>query len=304
MNKFKSKKLKDLNLGVIGNGFVGSSVSSGFRHYCNSIKVFDKDPKKSCNSIEEVLDSDITFVCVPTPMSQSGECDLRAINEVFSLAEKNKANCTFVIKSTIPIGTTDTLAENYKQLFIFHSPEFLTARSAQIDFISPSRNIIGWSSVGDCTSYASECHARLHILKDCLKERFPGVPCLTMKSDESEMVKYVANCFFASKVSFFNEMHMLSSQLELDWENIMEGVLSDGRIGISHYQVPGHDGDFGFGGSCFPKDINSLISIMKNNNIDPLMLKAAWQRNLSVRKNADWEYNSSAVSNPKNRKLE
>ena len=120
-----------------------------------------------------------------------------------------------------------------------------------------------------------------------------------MKSDESEMVKYIANCFFATKVSFFNEMYLLCGKLNLDWDKMMMGVLSDGRIGTSHFQVPGHDGDMGFGGTCFPKDINSLISIMQDNGIDPVILQAAWDRNLSVRKNRDWEYEVAAVSKPK-----
>lgn len=122
---------------------------------------------------------------------------------------------------------------------------------------------------------------------------------MIMGSDESEMVKYIANCFFATKVSFFNEMYLLCEKLNLNWKKMMEGVLSDGRIGTSHFQVPGHDGDMGFGGTCFPKDINSLISIMKDNDIDPVILRAAWDRNLSVRKNRDWEYEKAAVSKPK-----
>ena len=82
----------------------------------------------------------------------------------------------------------------------------------------------------------------------------------------------------------------------LDWQKIVEGVMSDGRIGISHYQVPGHDGNFGFGGTCFPKDINALIKSFEKAGADPLVLKAAWERNLLVRNEKDWESSKSAVS--------
>ena len=117
-----------------------------------------------------------------------------------------------------------------------------------------------------------------------------------MKSKESEFVKYFANSFFATKVSFFNEMFLLSDKLNLSWDKIVGGVMSDGRIGISHYQVPGHDGDFGFGGTCFPKDINAFIETFENEGIDPVLLKAVWNRNLSIRKNKDWEKSKSAVT--------
>jgi len=298
------KMAKDLSIGVIGNGFVGSSVSHGFRHYCKELKVFDKDPTRSTHNFDDVLKCDFVFICVPTPMSNSGAADLSLINQVFEKAEFKKSKASFVIKSTVPIGTTDDLSNRYTSLNIFHSPEFLTARSAKIDFICPARNIIGYPSKGDCNNRASDCYERLNILKDFFESRFPGVPCMIMKSKESEFVKYIANCFFATKVSFFNEMFLLSKKLELDWQNLIEGVMSDGRIGISHFQVPGHDGDMGFGGTCFPKDINSLISIMKDNDLDPLILQAAWDRNLHVRKNKDWEYEAAAVSKPKNKKLD
>ena len=164
----------------------------------------------------------------------------------------------------------------------------MTARSAAIDFITPSRNIVGGEEVNGTLT-----------IKKLYEERFPGVPCHVMKSKESEFVKYFANCFFATKVSFFNEMFLLSDKLNLSWDKILGGVMSDGRIGISHYQVPGHDNDFGFGGTCFPKDINAFIETFEKFDIDPVILKAAWNRNLSVRKNKDWEKSKSAVTDSK-----
>ena len=89
---------------------------------------------------------------------------------------------------------------------------------------------------------------------------------------------------------------MLVDKLGLSWDTILGGVMSDGRIGISHYQVPGHDGDLGFGGTCFPKDINAFIKTFKENDIEPYVLQSAWNRNLTVRKNRDWEKSKSAVS--------
>jgi UDPglucose 6-dehydrogenase len=112
----------------------------------------------------------------------------------------------------------------------------------------------------------------------------------------AEQVKYTANCFFAVKIMFFNEMRLLSDSLQTDWDCVLKGVLSDGRIGISHVQVPGHDGDMGFGGKCFPKDINALIGVCEENGVDPMVLKAAWEQNKALRQNWDWAKIEGAVS--------
>ena len=283
------------SIGVIGNGFVGSAIVEGFKHYTDT-KVYDKDPNRSAHPLHEVLEQDFVFVCVPTPMlkHENGKCDLRIIENVFNEISESKSKSIFVIKSTVPIGTTSKLQLDFPQFTILHSPEFLTARTANIDFITPSRTIVG---------YPKEFYSNLHYAPSetskLFEERFPGSNCMIMNSEESETVKYAANCFFATKVSFFNEIKLLSDKLNCDFNKIMDGVLTDGRIGVSHYQVPGHDGKAGFGGTCFPKDINSLINIMKDNNISPNVLKGAWQTNIQVRPEKDWENFSSAVSDSK-----
>ena len=105
-----------MNLGIIGRGFVGNAIFQGLNHYYN-LKVYDVDPKKSTHSFKEVINSDLVFLSVPTPMHKdTGECDLSYIESVFDKVvqteERNEA-CTFVIKSTVPVGTTDSLNEKY-----------------------------------------------------------------------------------------------------------------------------------------------------------------------------------------------
>lgn len=278
-----------MNVGIIGRGFVGNAIFQGLNHYYD-MKVYDVDPKKSTHEFNEVINCDVVFLSVPTPMHKdTGECDLSYIKSVFDKVKDiqgRNESCTFVIKSTVPVGTTETLNEKYNQkIKIVHSPEFLTARTAITDFICPSRHIIG--------GHASKGTDKL---KEIYESRFPGVPCYVMTSKESEFIKYFANCFFATKVSYFNEMSIFAKAHNLDWENVIKGVMSDGRIGISHYQVPGHDGNPGFGGTCFPKDINALIKSFESVGAEPLLLKAAWERNLSVRNEKDWESSKSAVS--------
>ena len=98
---------------------------------------------------------------------------------------------------------------------------------------------------------------------------------------------------------FFNEIALLCEMLDVNWDAVLQGIISDGRIGQSHHQVPGHDGDWGFGGTCFPKDINALIHTMEKHGLDPLVLKSVWEENKIYRNNWDWAENSSAVMSEK-----
>ena len=106
--------------------------------------------------------------------------------------------------------------------------------------------------------------------------------------ESAEMVKYMTNSFLATKVSFMNEMKALCDACDARWEDALEGFLRDGRVGHSHTQVPGPDGKFGFGGSCFPKDIQALINFSKDLNINLNTVEGAWSTNLKVRPEQDW----------------
>jgi UDPglucose 6-dehydrogenase len=274
------------SIGVIGAGFVGSAIVRGFNQFYD-VKIYDIDPKRRTHTLLETMQSDFVFVCLPTPMlsAEGGACDLSAYYNFFDEISNIKTNAIIIIKSTVPIGTTKSFANKLPYLKIVHSPEFLTARTACLDFICPARNIIG-----------GEDPEAVKAVAQLYRDRFPGVACYTMSSVESEFVKYFNNCFLATKVLFFNEMKLLSDKLQLDWDHLLEGVLSDGRIAKTHYQVPGHDGQLGVGGTCFPKDINSLINLFQEQGLDPKILQAVWEQNKAIREDWDWARNQSAVS--------
>ena len=103
------------------------------------------------------------------------------------------------------------------------------------------------------------------------------------------MIKYMSNCFFATKISFMNEMYQIAEKSDVDWEQAISGFVTDGRIGHSHLNVPGPDGKLGFGGVCFPKDIQAMIHYAESVCVDPNVLKGAWKTNLKVRPEKDWE---------------
>ena len=278
-------------IGVVGNGFVGGAIVNGFTTY-RDLFIYDKNIKKRVNTLEETLDAQYVFVCLPTPMTlaEGGEADLSIMYDFFSTISYRKDQ-VFIIKSTVPVGTTEKISRLYGLPNIVHYPEFLTARTANSAFICSTRNILG--GVDGQNKYTSQ-------VRELLEDRFPSTPIYEVHSNESELIKYSANCFFATKIMFFNELHLLANKIDnIEWENIISGMMSDGRIAQSHMQVPGHDGEYGFGGVCFPKDINALISTMENHGINPLILKSVWEQNKKVRGDWDWSNNESSVSERK-----
>lgn len=267
-------------IGIIGNGFVGSAIVHGFILHSDDILIYDNDPRKSTHSFEEVVDkSDIIFVCVPTPMFESGECDTSIIEKTIKDMTINKSisQKVIVIKSTVVPGTVEKLAQRYPDLNFVFNPEFLTERKARLDFINASRIVLGSNKQDAIDKVAS-----------LYRIRFPHTHIIKTDFGTAQLIKYMANCFFATKVSFMNEMFQFCEAIGGDWNTAVEGFITDGRIGNSHIDVPGHDGDFGYGGKCFPKDINAMIKKSEDLGIDPKMLKASWEKNKEVRKKLDW----------------
>ncbi len=275
-------------IGIIGNGYVGSSVIFGFSLHAD-ILVYDKIKEKSINSLEEVLEkSEFIFVAVPTPMNlKTNKFDSSILDNVFrdiNNFSDRKKDQIYIIKSTVIPGTVEKLQNQYKDLRIVFSPEFLTERSANLDFINATRIIFGGSDKDT-----------LEVEK-MFKVRFPYAKFIRTDTTTAQFIKYMANCFFAVKVSFMNEMKQGADKLNVNWQDAMNGFISDGRIGNSHLDVPGHDGFHGFGGKCFPKDINALIGVYSELDIDPKIMKAAWEKNLEVREKHDWLEIEGAVS--------
>jgi UDPglucose 6-dehydrogenase len=176
----------------------------------------------------------------------------------------------------------------YPNLKIVFNPEFLTERSAHLDFINAPRIVVGGEE-----SLAKK-------LEDFYRIRFPYKNIIITDSISAEFSKYMCNCFFATKISFMNEMKQACLAVDADWYRINQVFSTDGRIGNSHLEVPGHDGSHGFGGKCFPKDINAFINYFLQIGIKPTMLQAAWEKNLEVREEHDWHSIEGAVTKEKN----
>ena len=282
-------------IGIVGRGFVGSAVEFGFSPQtgCDVDKmyIYDKDKSRSLHSLEDlVLYSDFIFLSVPTPSNEDGSINLSYVEDALQRISEITAEIEqeispvptdldniVLIRSTVTPGTTKSLQQKYQNLRLVFNPEFLTEANSIEDFKNQNRIIIGGPRPATTK------------VKRVFAKAFPKVPIIKTGSTTAEMVKYFLNSFLATKVSFANEMYQICNGLGIDYDKVIEYAIYDERLGRSHLNVPGPDGDFGYGGHCFPKDVNALIKIAQDLSIEPHMLKATNEKNNKVRKNRDWE---------------
>lgn len=263
------------SVGILGCGFVGGAVLNGFKYYTD-VKVYDKF-KIGLDPLSEVLQQDVLFVCVPTPQGDDGSCDTEIVRSVFQDLHYRAEWAVYgytkpvIIKSTIPPGFADELEKEFPSLEVIHSPEFLTERIAGLDFATQTRVILGRD--GGTTQLVR------NLFEGCL----PGIQVLECSWKAAALVKYGVNCFFATKISFMNELSQICESLGVDHDEVLSLMRNDGRIARHHMDVPGHDGKPGFGGACFPKDTKALASIARSAGVKPTVLEAVLEKNDEVR---------------------
>ena len=265
-----------MNIGIIGQGFVGNAIYQRFKNYYN-VLTFDLDESKCNSSKNEIYECNIIFLCLPTPMNKDGSCHVDIVEqEIMSLNIWAK-DSILVIKSTVPPGTTAKWNSRFKNINIVFNPEFLTEINAVEDFNNTTRIVLG----GPRESTT--------LLKRVFRKVFSEAHIIKTGSTHAEMVKYVTNTFLATKVAYANEIYQICEGLKLDYDKVIEYSTFDKRLGKSHWQVPGPDGDFGYGGHCLPKDLSSLLFIADALDTNATLLNAVQDSNIEVRKNRDWE---------------
>ena len=266
-------------IGVVGQGYVGTAIKLGFQdHY--DVLTYDKfDLGKSTHSkISDIVEeTEVIFVCVPTPMRKDGTCYTGIVEEVIREINETANDHIVVIKSTVPPGTTDKFNHEFSNVTVIFNPEFLTEENFLDDFKNQNRIILGGSRKGT------------NKLRQIYSKVFPKATIVKTGDKHAEMVKYFTNTFLATKVSFANEMYSICEQIGIDYDKVVEYATYDERLGKSHWAVPGPDGDFGFGGHCFPKDLNALISVADKFDLDVDVLRSVLNTNDKVRKDRDWE---------------
>jgi UDPglucose 6-dehydrogenase len=318
-----------MSIAVIGQGFVGGSLTTVFSERGFDVYAYDKSgnyakgslPSRGdiaagypCSIKELILDSEgggtpgfsnVYFVCLPTPMLEDGSADLSIVESVLEELASIPGERIAVVKSTVPPGTTEAWNEKFSPigLHVIFNPEFLTEANALDDMRNQNRIILGGP------------RPWINEVKHIFQTAFPKVTIIKTSSTTAEMVKYVTNCMLAVKVSFANEIAQICEALDadglsIDYDKVVEYAKFDQRIGTTHWSVPGpvptHDNRYvrGFGGHCFPKDINALMSVARQHGVDPKVMQAAWDKNLEVRSpnDRDWEHQiGRAVSKKRQR---
>lgn len=253
-------------IGIIGIGFVGGAVKKYFESKGIRPLVYDKH--KKLGSPEEINNADIIFVCVSTPFVPKKGFDLSCIKAAIKILISPKI---VVIKSTVVPGTTDDFQKKFSRHQIMFNPEFLKEVSADKDFVHPDRQIIG-------ATKKSQKSAK-QVLKLLPRAPFEKI----MPAKEAEMVKCMANAFLALKVVYANQFYDLCKKMGLNYEDVRIAVGEDKRINHSHLDIS-HGGYRGFGGSCFPKDVNAIIQLADKLKVDFSLLKTMRQINLKLLK--------------------
>jgi UDPglucose 6-dehydrogenase len=237
-----------MKIGIIGAGFVGSAVAHA--HLSCKDEVIINDPKhpKSVD-LENFTDCDAIFVCVPSPSMDDGRCDTSILESVLkNLLFVNIAKQIPIIsKVTAPPSVYKRLQTEYPNLV--HAPEFLTAKNAMWDYRYGKLCVIGGDSEWST-------RAAVAILRGMVEIRNDNVIFTDIVS--ASLYKYMMNSYLATKVTFMNEFAELANKLDVDWNQIKKIIRADSRIGDTHLDVPGPDGQYGWGGFCFPKDVAAI----------------------------------------------
>tara|TARA_Y100000310_G_scaffold336822_1_gene422380 strand:- start:62 stop:886 length:825 start_codon:yes stop_codon:yes gene_type:complete len=248
-NNAKSK------VAIIGYGVVGKALHALFPEALIFDIVGDHNSKEEINE-----QCKIAFICVPTPMADDGVCDLSAVESSVEWLETP----IIVIKSTVPPGTTDRLAEKTGKKILFN-PEFLRAATAKEDTLAEKDIIIGGDS--ELADQLAEAYRQAYDHEIAIHK---------VATPEAELVKNMRNAFLSTKVTFINEAKAIADAAKIDFNTVRDLWLLDDRMGHSHHEVTERGG---FDGMCLPKDFNSYIKFAESVGYNPEFLKATWNAN-------------------------
>lgn len=271
----------NLRIGFIGQGFIGKNYADDFVNRGYEVIRYSLEPEHAGNK-EKIADCDLVFIAVPTPTRKSGFDD-SYLQAVLPLIGKGKS---VIIKSTIIPGTCEKLQVLFPEIFIFHSPEFLTEKTAAFDAANPTRNIVGYPV--DSEDYKKRAQEILSVLPTAQVS-------FICRAKEAELIKYASNCFLMTKVIYANVLYDLAARAGLDWDKIQTGMGSDPRIGMSHLNPihqSGVNGKIGrgAGGHCFVKDFAALRMYAEGQGLDNTgleFLKAIENKNLELLRNSN-----------------
>jgi UDPglucose 6-dehydrogenase len=268
-----------MRIGIIGYGFVGSAVAAA--HDRNLLMINDPNKFEEWEqyTVEKIKEhTGWIYLCLPTPQNEDGSCDTSILEDML---EQLKDYEGYVIsKSTAPPVWYKKIYDQcgpfkkYKFKFI-HMPEFLTAKNAIKDYMNPKIIVIGGNPVH--TSFITT-----HVLGTDMTYKNKAKIVRTDIGSAAAM-KYYANSWLATKVIYNNQFAKWCEAQNVKWDDVAEILAQDSRLGETHYSVPGENGDVGYGGYCFPKDIASILKIADDNDVDMSLLEKQVEINDALR---------------------
>jgi len=239
-----------MRIGIIGFGYVGGAIAWAHRDQ----DIIIRDPKlKASADLDKFVDCDAVFVCVPSPCVdptlENGKCDTSILEQtlkelLFVLINKQ---IPIICKTTAPPSVYARLQKEYPN--IVHCPEFLTAANNLTDYMNTEYFVLGGQY-----DWCVRAREIIHLGVSVTHDRFIITDIKT-----AALYKYMMNSYLATKVTFMNDFKLLADAEGIDWNDVKTLITYEDRIGKSHMDVPGPDGQFGWGGACFPKDIAAII---------------------------------------------
>ncbi len=235
------------NVGIIGLGFVGSAIQYGLTRAGN--RVVGYDIKMPETSLQDVLRTEVIFLCVPTPQSKDGSCDTSIVEQVVKNLAKEQYGGLIVIKSTVEPGTTDRLSLQYPKLKLAFCPEFLRARSSRADFLERNDVCI----IGAYNGVEADIIRAVH---GSLPKKFAVV-----RPIEAELAKYFMNVFNALRIVFANQFYDVCQESNADYQKVKNAIVQH-RV-IPDIYLDCNEDLRGFGGACLPKDTAAFAQYTK-----------------------------------------
>jgi len=263
-----------MQIGIVGNGYVGKATAllGNKQLSCIAYDVIPEACHPPDTTLEQVVESQVVFVCVPTPMEVNGYCHLGIVEKVVGQIRDINPTVPIVVRSTVPPGTCQRLG-------VHLMPEFLTEVNWEEDFRHTTQWVVGWNqAVEGSDTFKTTLQ---NILTTAVAEgTILHSEVEWLSPTEAEAVKYLRNSFLATKVCFFNELEEFCQSQGIDFETVRKVGTRDPRIGGSHSHVPGPDGLRGFGGRCLTKDLSALCTTIESCGIVPTLLRTVLNRNI------------------------
>jgi len=256
-------------IGIIGIGVVGEAIFHAYKAKNFNVMALDKDIQKGNHSYDDLRECEGIFLCVPSPSTTNGKCDSSILEDVLENIG-NDYKGVIISKVTATPDVYQRLEKIYPNLV--YVPEFLTEKNSVRDYITSKKFIIG----GNVKAYQKEAERIIKYTHDSAEFFLCSI-------SEASLIKYITNSFLAAKVVMMNEFYFLSKSYDCDWVTIADSLMLDPRIGNSHMTVPGPDGQFGFGGMCFPKDIAAIIKNAEDQRVNLNILKEVSRKNTLLR---------------------